>query len=297
MSSCAGESFMQAARNSAGPELHMDERQLAYWTRYIEDEAGVFIAPERKSFLLSGLRACMRELGCRELSEYHRLLSRGPSKARAWSGLIDRLTVHETCFFRHASSLKLVEKETIPRALSRHGSFRAWSVACASGEEAWSLAMLADDVTRRATGLEARPFSYSVTGTDISLESLRAARRAHYPARSLRHVPEAYRARYCRAAKAGHFTIVEDLRRRVCFTRANLLQLDQVPLKEMDLVYCQNLLIYYDRHRRKEIVRRLVDFLRPGGMLILGPGELLRWQHPAMEKVRYPDTLAYRRAD
>ena len=68
-------------------------------------------------------------------------------------------------------------------------------------------------------------------------------------------------------------------------------------MARMDLVFCQNLLIYFDRARRLEIVNDLCKFLRPGGMLVIGPGELLDWQHSNMEKVQYADTLAYRRTD
>jgi chemotaxis methyl-accepting protein methylase len=73
-----------------------------------------------------------------------------------------------------------------------------------------------------------------------------------------------------------------------------LRDLAQAPMTKVNLIYCQNLLIYIDRERRKQIVDELVKFLQPGAVLILGPGELLDWQHSKMEKLCYPDTLAYR---
>jgi chemotaxis protein methyltransferase CheR/type IV pilus assembly protein PilK len=77
----------------------------------------------------------------------------------------------------------------------------------------------------------------------------------------------------------------------------NLKDLQSASLEKVDLVYCQNLLIYFDRDRRLQIVDELCEFLRPGGMLVIGSGELLNWRHSKMEKVCYADTLAYRRTD
>jgi len=87
------------------------------------------------------------------------------------------------------------------------------------------------------------------------------------------------------------------LRDKVEFFPLNLRDVAQAPFDNLNLIYCQNLLIYYDRPRRLQLVDCLAGFLCPGGVLVLGPGELLNWQHPRMEKVRFDDTLAYRRAE
>ncbi len=294
MSALAGQADARsAARQAAGRALHIDDRQFARWAELLEGRAGVFIAPERKSFLVSGLRARMRETGCADLGEYYRLLQSPARQAREWSLLIDTLTVHETCFFRHASSMRLIEEQVLPAAVARGGAFRAWSVACSTGEEAYSLAMLIDAFCERHGG----GLNYGVTGTDISLPALRQAREARYPQRRLKDIPAVYRERYCLPLDDGGFGISEVLRKRVCFAQLNLRDVDASPMKDMDLVFCQNLLIYYDRERRLEIVNGLSECLGPGGVLVLGPGELLNWKHPQMEKVRYQDTLAYRRTD
>jgi len=287
--SCAG----YEARLSAGHSLHIDDRQFARWTRLLEGHMGLFIAPERKSFLASGLRARMRKTGCEDLGEYYRLLSSPALQAREWSLLVDQLTVHETCFFRHASSMQLVEEVILPDAMRRGKNFQAWSVACSTGEEAYSLAMLMDRFCCSQDG----KVQFSVTGTDISLPSLRQARAGRYPQRRLKGIPDMLRERFCTSITQGQFGMAEVLRKRVCFAQLNLRDVETAPMGRMDLVFCQNLLIYYDRDRRLDIVNSLTKCLRPGGVLVLGPGELLNWQHPHMEKVRYQDTLAYRRTD
>ncbi len=282
------------ARPSAGSCLDMDDQQYADWTRLLEQRLGLFIAPERRSFLVSGIRARARETGCDSPREYFdQLASGGTMQAHEWTMLVDRLTVHETCFFRHQSSMQLVREQLNPEALGSDSGYLAWSVGCATGEEPYSLAMQIDDSLSAEQGQRC----FDVTGTDISLPSLQHARNGIYLKRRLRDIPGRFRNRYCQTVSANRFQITEQLRKRVSFTQLNLRDLERAPMAKVNLIYCQNLLIYFDRERRLEIVEGLVDFLQPGGVLILGPGELLDWRHSNMEKVRYPDTLAYRRTD
>jgi type IV pilus assembly protein PilK len=280
-------------RHQSGGSLSMNDRQFASWATLLESRIGLFIAPERKSFLQSGLRARMRETGCRNYDEYYRRLCSGAHQVREWSLLVDHLTVHETCFFRHASSISLVEEVVLSDVRERGKNMHAWSVGCATGEEAYSLAMLIDACCSE----QGSDWFFGVTGTDISLPSLHHARKAVYLNRRLADIRDDFRQKYCQPLSGTHFEIEPKLRERVCFSQLNLRDVGNAPFSNLDLIYCQNLLIYYERERRLQIVDQLAAFLRPGGVLVLGPGELLEWQHPNMEKVRYPDTLAYRRAD
>jgi type IV pilus assembly protein PilK len=293
--SSAGYSQAQVkARPLAGPCLEMDDRLFADWTRLLEQRMGLFIAPERRSFLVSGIRARVRETGCGSPREYfNQMTTGGAEQAREWSMLVDRLTVHETSFFRHQSSMQLVKEQLVPEVVHSERGYLAWSVGCATGEEVYSLAMQIDNSMSIAPG---RRF-FGVTGTDISLPSLQHARNGIYLKRRLQDIPEAFQHRYCRSISDNRFQIKEQLRKRVCFTQLNLRDLAKAPMAKVDLVYCQNLLIYFDREHRMAIANDLVEFLRPGGVLILGPGELLDWHHSNMEKVCYTDTLAYRRTN
>jgi chemotaxis protein methyltransferase CheR/type IV pilus assembly protein PilK len=281
------------ARSSAGLCLEMDDETFSEWTRLLQHRADLFIAPERRSFLVSGILARMRENNCQDAREYYQSLIGCSNSEMEWLLLVDRLTVHETCFFRHQSSMRLVAERLVPEVLEHGGRYTAWSVGCATGEEAYSLAMLIEDCMADRDDAPV----WHVTGMDISRPTLERAREGTYLLRRLRDVPETFQRRYCRQVSASHFQIVDDLRERVEFSHLNLRDLDSVSMREVDLIYCQNLLIYYDRQRRIEIVDRLARFLRPGGVLVLAPGELLDWKNPDMEKVRYTDTLAYRRTD
>lgn len=284
---------MRQARPFVGPAHDMDDRQFSEWTTLLEHRIGLFIAPERRSFLASGIKTRMRETGCDDARQYYHRLMSGSTQAQEWSLLVDQLTVHETCFFRHDASMRLIQEQLIPAVFARRDHLLAWSVGCATGEEAYSLAMMVDSSIRQL----AEGHRYGVTGTDISLPSLRRARDGVYLMRRLKDIPVNFQQAYCTHNSGKRFQIDAGLRKRVCFSQLNIRDLQAAPMAKMDLVYCQNLLIYFDRVRRRQIMNDLCEFLRPGGMLVIGPGELLDWQHSNMEKVQYADTLAFRCTD
>lgn len=273
----------------------LDDAHVQVWLDLVEDRTGIVIPQERKTFLKTGLRARMQELGIGDYADYYRLLSRDRICSQEWSRLIDRLTVHETAFFRHKPSLQLLTNEILPEFLERHAdssrAFQVWSLGCATGEEPYTLGMLVQQTLEEAGG----EHRYGVTATDISQLSLQTAREGIYSARRLQDIPGRLRKRFCAALDDGRMQMTEELRRRICFAQLNVLHMDSFPLRDLDLIYCQNMLIYFPRFRRLQIIEKLVKRLAPGGVLLLGPGDLPCWAHPEFTRVRFEGTLAYKR--
>ncbi|WJW75795.1 protein-glutamate O-methyltransferase CheR [Thiohalobacter sp. IOR34] len=285
----------QAAQKLAQPRPwvslpELDEGQFLQWRQLLATRGGIHIPAERRDFLASGLRERMRATGCGGYQAYFDYLQEGRRLAE-WSLLVDRITVHETRFFRHPPSFRLLRDRLLPDFLAAepdHG-FHAWSIGCATGEEAYSLAMLLDEA------LAERDAGYGVTATDLSQPALRRAREARYPVRRLEDIEPGLRDSYCVAEADGGFRICATLRRRVCFARQNIVELDDFPLERLDLIFCQNMLIYFPRETRCSLLDRLVGRLRPGGVMVLGPADVPAWAHPEMERIRFAGTLAYRR--
>jgi type IV pilus assembly protein PilK len=275
----------------------MNDAEFQRWVELLESRTGVVVPPERKSFLETNLRLRMRELGIDSFTQYHTDMLSGPNGAREWATLIDRLTVHETHFFRHVPSMELVAKEVLPNFMARHGTgaaFHAWSVGCSTGEESFSLAMVID---RFAETVE-EPFHFGITASDVSKPVLDIGRIGQYARAQLDEVPVQYQHRYCQNIDDNHFEIVERLKKRVGFAVMNLLDIKRQPMTHLDLIFCQNVLIYFPRIRRYEVLSYLVRCLRPGGFLVLGPGEMANWTHPEMDRVSGARTSAYcRRAE
>jgi chemotaxis methyl-accepting protein methylase len=287
----------------------MDDTEFGRWVDLLERRTGVVVPPGRKSFLVAAVRTRMREAGRTSYRDYFDEILAGPRGAIEWATLVDRLTVHQTHFFRHPPSLDLVARDWLPgyRAAQPDAPIHAWSVGCATGEEAFTLAMVLD----RALAGAGKAY-FGITATDISAAALAVGRGATYPIAKLDEVPPAFRAAYCAPAgevfaadgstrpaqafeEADSFTIVESLRRRVGFVQFNLLDAARAPLKRLDLIYCQNVLIYFARERRAGLLQALAGLLKPGGLLVLGAGEVLGFSHPQFTRLGGPQTLAFRR--
>lgn len=220
----------------------------------------------------------------------------GPVAEREWAILVDRLAVQETSFFRHPSSFALVRSYLAERLLadSKLKSLHLWSVGCSTGEEPYSLAMQLD---AQLQDIRRNDVYFGVTATDISLPTLARARVGRYGERRLHNVPEGWRQRYFQPAPGSgrELQVSDTLKKRVAFVQLNIMELDRAPLSDMDVIFCQNVLIYFRRFRKRDILTNLAARLAPGGLLVLGVGEAVDWTHPALTRVEYPDTLAFRR--
>lgn len=273
----------------------LSDEQFELWQALIEARTGMTIGPSRRTFLETSLAIRMRELDCQDHERYYEQLMLGPAAEREWAVLVDRLTVQETMFFRHASSFALVRDHLRALiALPGRRAINLWSVGCSTGEEPYSLAMLAD---AEIAATQRRDCYFGVTGTDISLPVLAKCRSAIFGERRLQQVPEDWRQRYFQPLPSSKrdFQVVEALRERVCFAQMNIMQLEQSPLADMDVIFCQNVLIYFRRFRKRDILNHLAERLAPGGLLVIGVGEMVDWSHPLLERVARPDTLAWRR--
>lgn len=283
---------MQSGVWALQPVVDMSTTEFRAWQALLEERTGVVINEQRRAFLQTNLSARMRELGVADYAAYYRQVTDGPRGAVEWSTLLDRLTVQETRFFRHRPSFEVLEhylRDRLQQGLAR--PWELWSVGCSSGEEPYSLAISAAEVLRDGE----RPEHFAVTGTDISLNALSKARDGHYGARKLEQMDTDLCQRYFARQADGRFKVVAGLAARVCCARLNVLELAKAPMSGMDVIFCQNLLIYFRRWRRREILNRLAERLAPGGLLVVGVGEVVGWQHPELVPVADERVLAFTR--
>jgi len=293
----------------------MGAAEFARWQKLIEVRTGIHLPDHRKAFLMLALSARMRESGQVEktvghggsadglfkadgliqeddYNAYFVSLRDGAQAAFEWACLIDLLTVHETRFFRHPESFDLVRSYVrnvlTQHADSRQRSIQAWSVGCSTGEEVYSLALAMHEL-QTDTG----PFYFGVTGTDISYPALASAREGIYHLRRLIGLSDEQRERHFQAVGDDYYQVMPAVRQRTCFVQGNVHDLRHAPNQLFDIIYCQNLLIYFQTERRRELLSQLVEHLRPGGMLVLAPGEVLRWHHSALTRIQNKQCLAY----
>lgn len=269
----------------------MDERQFSQWRELLEDRTGIFVTDQRKPYLQSSLMQRMRELECDDYQSYYERIVSGPVGKIEWATLVDRLTVQETRFFRDPTAFEYVEGYIAKNRLcyDKRTPLDIWSVGCSSGEEVYSLAMLADDLLAEHDQANA----YTVTGTDISIPVLNKARSGCFSKRRVDLVPEYYQEHYFTKLGNNEFQVVEAVRNNTCFAQINVLELERIAKTQRHIIYCQNLLIYFRRWRRQEILNQLVERLAPGGLLVIGMGEVVDWEHPLLEPIKGEQVAAF----
>ena len=272
----------------------MEDDHYLEWKLLLEQRTGMILPDERRSFLTTSLGIRMREVGFKDYRDYYNFVLTGREGTIEWATLVDRLTVHETRFFRHMSSVKLIREVLLPEWMSQDDlpqTLNIWSVGCSTGEEPYTLAMVLEEF--RET--DYAEYYYGITASDISMASLSTGRKGIYHSRKLREMDEATRGKYFKRIDDTHFQVIDAVRKRVCFSQLNVLEMERVPFGKMHMIFCQNMLIYFDKERRMEILNNLTEHLVPGGVLILGAGEILGWKPPVLERIEFNDTLAFRR--
>lgn len=239
----------------------------------IQSRVGIQLPPSKRTMLEGRLRKRMRALDLGTLDAYGRHLFDEGHLAEEYVHLVDCVTTNKTDFFREPAHFDILRQEIVPQ-LARAGSrplLKIWSAAASTGAEAYTLAMVLQDMI--AGGQDC---SYAILGTDISTEVLRVASEAIYSDDMLAAVPSHLRRRYVMAARdpeRRQGRIVPELRARVRFQHLNLMDAHYAIDSDVHVIFCRNVLIYFDKTTQKAVVSHLAAHLRPGGFLIVGHSE------------------------
>ena len=256
----------------ANPE-RLSDRQFQSIAALVQRRVGIQLPPAKRTMVEGRLRKRVRALGLASLDDYGRHLFEGNNLSGELPDLIDCITTNKTDFFREPAHFDFLRDRALPALLPTRGRapLKVWSAACSIGAEAYTIAMVLAE--KQAKGPR---FDYAILGTDISSEVLKAARTAIYPSAMVDPVPHELRERYVMVARnAGRqeVRIVPELRRRAQFHQLNLMD-DSYPFdRDVDVIFCRNVLIYFDKPTQKAVLRRLAGHLRPGGFLVLGHSE------------------------
>jgi chemotaxis protein methyltransferase CheR len=260
--------------------------------QFLGVRTGLEFSPNRFGNAEAGIRRAMARAGASDVSEYLRLLQ---GDHIADDDLITELTVGETYFFRDPAHFAFVRDTILPELPRWQGAthtLRAWSAGCATGEEAYSLAILLTE-----QGLAHRA---QILASDLSCSALRRARAGVYRQWSLRAMEESLRARYF-LPRDDRWELMEPIRRQVHFEHLNLAHPNYPSLGSgvwgMDLIFCRNVLIYFSPDAVRAVGTRLIASLREGGWLIAGPADPPLGDVEGCEAVVTPEGVYYRREE
>lgn len=248
--------------------LDVSDQEMLLFQQLFKHYIGLYLPFSKKALLCSRLSRRLSELGMSDLQEYYALISI-PQEEAERQRAIDLITTNETYFFREQKHFDALRKEILPELAAGHG-LKIWSAASATGEEAYSIAMLLDDYRVQAP--------WSIYASDISQRVLSFARRALYPMVRGENIPQQYLSRYCLCGTGeydGHFLVNHDLRKRVTFEQRNLLSLPDDMNAQFDIVFLRNVIIYFDFPTKVDVIQSVIRKIRPGGWLIVGHSESL----------------------
>lgn len=278
----------------SNPSPLLSDSQFLQWQSLLEQRTGMYINIHHRSLLESNLIIRMREVEYSDFDEYYKKVCSKPDGIVEWSILLDRIMVQETRFYRNPESLALFSRyltETLESGKQNKNThpLNIWSVGCSSGEEPYTLAILCQEALIKADS----NCSFGITATDISLPVLTKAREGVYNARRLLDLQSVLIDKYFYALDGNKFQIKDSLKKKVCFSMANMIDIEKSPLRNLDVIYCQNVLIYFRKERKYIILDSLVERLAPGGLLVIGQGEAFDWHNDLVTRVADSQTLAY----
>jgi chemotaxis protein methyltransferase CheR len=268
---------MPAGDAASGGVRPITDDEFEQYRRFIYQQAGIDLSPQKRHLVSARLHKRLNHYGLRAYGDYYRLVT-SPGSETERQVLIDLLTTNETYFFREPQHFDFLRQQILPAF--RRAPFRAWSAACSSGEEVYTLAMVIADALGDS--------DWQIQGSDISQRMLSTAAQAVYPMERARNIPQPFLEKYCLKgvrSQAGFFQIDDALRRRTRFQSINLQQY-RAPKPSFDLIFLRNVLIYFNTPTKRDVVARLAEALRPGGYLFVSHVESLHGIEGILQMVR-----------
>jgi chemotaxis methyl-accepting protein methylase len=258
----------------------------------IAGRSGLDMGAYKDRCLRRRIAARMRACGVHTYTEYVEVLDTRPEEL---DRLLDALTINVTKFFRNPETWTWLGEHLLPSLLeAREGALRAWSAGCASGEESYTLAILAAHVLARMDRTAWLP-RIRIDATDIDRESLARAAAGRYDLRAFSETEPALRERFCRLLGDGRLEVCPELRSLVTVRRLDLTG-EAPPATGYDLICCRNVVIYFDRTTQDRLMHRFADALGPGGILVLGKVETILGQARSRFDLLEPRERIYRKA-
>lgn len=272
------------------PSLREEEFRLL--RDLVSARIGISLSPSARHSVARKLRERLGVLNLNSFNEYFQYLRFHPMAQQEWDEVVELLTTNETYLFREDFQLRAFTNELLPMLHERLKSRRrltVWSAGCSTGEEVYTIAILIHE-SGLFSGWEVRVF-----GSDISRRCVATARRGVYGAASFRATPSEFRREYFVERPDG--VHVADWIKPMChFGQMNLLDEEKARiLGRVDVVFCRNVLIYFDAHARRRVIDIFHDRLYPGGVLLLGHSESLLNVSTAFELLHLKEDLVYRK--
>lgn len=280
-----------SATVSSVPTISDDE--LAKFSDFFYRKTGIRLDERKRYYMERRIADRILASGCQEFSDYFSRLKFGGLKNEL-EPLINEMTVNETYFWRENYQFECMTRhmlDEIARTKRPGQRIRIWSIPCSTGEEPYTIAIHILESWARADEFEIELFA-----SDIDSSVLKRAKQGMYEERALSRLPPALRARYFKPSGPMRWQVIDDLRDSITFGSVNLSDpQDTLRYREIDLIFCRNLLIYFDDVSRRLAADNMFDCMTPGGFICLGHSESMSRITNLFRPRQFPEALVYQK--
>ena len=261
---------------------------------FIYQKSGLEFPDSKKYLLESRLQTRLVSVHCQNFEEYFKYLRFDPQREKEIVELFNCVTTNETFFFRDKAQLDCFQQVIVPQVITARDKarkLRIWSAGCSSGEEPYTLAMIIMEEFPALANWDVQ-----IVATDLSERILEAARLGVYGPYSVRNIPPPLLRKYFTSSE-GVYTVGSALRTRVTFSSLNLFDsLRMRSFRDIDIIFCRNVLIYFDQEARRKIITNFYDSLQAAGVLMIGFSESLSGVNRLFHPIPWNKTVMYHKA-
>lgn len=253
--------------------IKISDDEFRLISELIYEKFGINLSEKKKSLLVGRLNKHIKNLGLKSFREYYDEIINDTTNVSLLS-MIDRVTTNHSFFYREKDHFEYLLNKALPdiiEKIKRKGGndLRIWCAGCATGEEAYTLSMIANEFF----GYKINQWDVGILATDISITSLEKAKQGIYFIDKILNLPESYIQKYFIERDNDNYKIADELRNKILFKRLNLMN-ENFPFKgKFHIIFCRNVMIYFDRVTKDELIKRLNDYIYDGGYLFIGHSE------------------------
>lgn len=258
------------------PEMTNEEFLL--FRGIIYNESGMYFKDAKREFIESRIRKRLKANNIRSVYQYYKYITGNCEGKKEMLTLLNALIIGETSFFRNRPQFDLFREKVVPeiieeRKKTNSRSIKIWSAGCSTGQETYTIAMECLEAMEKYQGPGAALPSIEIIGSDISLSALKTAKDGIYPKERVDGIEEKYLKKYFNA-NGESYAVMDKIRQCTIFDFHNLK--NENGFKELDVIFCRNVMIYFDLAEQKRLIDKFYSSLRPEGYLLIGHSETLQ---------------------
>lgn len=255
--------------------IDITDKEFKLISNLVYNKFGINLTEKKRSLVVGRLNKLIKGLGLKSFNDYYELVINDATNASLLS-LIDRISTNHTFFYREKDHFEYLLNKALPDvvdSIKKKGTkdLRIWCAGCATGEEAYTLAMIINEFI----GYQLYDWDVGILATDISVTSLEKAQKGEYTVDRIHDLPISYLNKYLKKIDDGSYEVKNILRNILLFKRLNLMN-EKFPFKgKFHIIFCRNVMIYFDKETKDNLINRLYEYMHDGGYLFVGHSESL----------------------